>query len=135
MIRFVWNLRKLLFSDVVPVPDLIRSMCATITHRGPDDEGIYTAPHIGLGQRRLSIIDLRPTAAPPLPNEDESVWVVFNGEIYNFQTLREDLLEKGHRFRTNTDTEVIVHLYKEYGNAMLGPYAWHVCLRLVGRRP
>jgi asparagine synthase (glutamine-hydrolysing) len=90
-------------------------MCDTIRYRGPDDEGIYTAPHIGLGQRRLSIIDLRPEATAPLANEDQSVWIVFNGEIYNYRALRRDLLLSGHTFRTESDTEVIVHLYEQYG--------------------
>ncbi len=87
--------------------------------RGPDDEGVYTAPYVGLGQRRLSIIDLRRNACAPLHNEDESLWIVFNGEIYNFQELRGELLEKGHIFRTGTDTEVIIHLYEEYGTHCL----------------
>jgi asparagine synthase (glutamine-hydrolysing) len=94
-------------------------MTGAITHRGPDDEGIYTAPHIGLGQRRLSIIDLTPEACPPLPNEDRTVWLVLNGEIYNFQQLRKQLQERGHRFATNTDTEVIIHLYEDDGVACL----------------
>lgn len=94
---------------------LIARMCATLVHRGPDAEGIYTAPHVGLGQRRLSIIDLSPEAVAPLGNEDGSVWVTFNGEIYNFRKLRASLAERGHVFRTATDTEVIVHLYEEYG--------------------
>ena len=94
-------------------------MCKTIVHRGPDDEGIYTAPHIGLGQRRLSIIDLAPGACPPLSNEDRSVWLVFNGEIYNFQELRKQLQERGYRFATNSDTEVIIHLYEDEGVACL----------------
>ena len=94
-------------------------MCKTIVHRGPDDEGVYTAPHIGLGQRRLSIIDLAPGACPPLSNEDRTVWLVFNGEIYNFQKLRKQLQECGHRFATNTDTEVIIHLYEDEGVACL----------------
>lgn len=94
-------------------------MCRTISHRGPDDEGIYTAPHIGLGQRRLSIIDLASGACPPLANEDRTVWLVFNGEIFNFQELRKKLQKKGHRFSTNSDTEVIIHLYEEDGVACL----------------
>lgn len=93
---------------------LIAKMCDTLIHRGPDDEGVYTAPYVGLGQRRLSIIDLSKGAVGPLPNEDGSVWVTFNGEIYNFQALRANLVEKGHVFRTATDGEVIVHLYEEY---------------------
>jgi len=93
---------------------LIRNMLATIRHRGPDDEGVYSAPQIGLGHRRLSIIDLN-TGHQPICNEDGTVWIVFNGEIYNYQELRPFLLSRGHRFSTQTDTEVIVHLYEEFG--------------------
>jgi asparagine synthase (glutamine-hydrolysing) len=99
-------------------PALIRVMLDTIRHRGPDDEGVYTAPQVGLGHRRLSIIDLS-TGHQPLSNEDGTVWIVFNGEIYNFRELRALLLSKGHVFRTKTDTEVIVHLYEEFGPACL----------------
>ena len=106
---------KLIFKDSVPASDSIRAMCKTVVHRGPDDEGVYTAPHIGMGQRRLSIIDLTPGACPPLSNEDRTVWLVFNGEIYNFQELRKKLRERGHRFATNSDTEVIIHLYEDEG--------------------
>lgn len=108
---------KLIFKDSIPGPDSIRAMCKTIVHRGPDDEGIYTAPHIGLGQRRLSVIDLASGACPPLANEDRSVWLVFNGEIYNFQELRKRLQARGHQFATDTDTEVIIHLYEDEGVA------------------
>ncbi|HSF02354.1 MAG TPA: asparagine synthase (glutamine-hydrolyzing), partial [Solirubrobacterales bacterium] len=83
--------------------------------RGPDAQGIYTAPYVGLGQRRLSIIDLSDQAVAPLSNEDGSVWVTYNGEIYNFQELRASLTRRGHRFRTAGDTEVIAHLYEEHG--------------------
>ena len=103
--------------DRVP-PALLRAMLDTIRHRGPDDEGVYTAPQVGLGHRRLSIIDLN-TGHQPLSNEDGTVWIVFNGEIYNFRELRTLLLGKGHVFRTKTDTEVIVHLYEEFGSACL----------------
>jgi asparagine synthase (glutamine-hydrolysing) len=89
-------------------------MIATLAHRGPDGNGNYVKGPVGLGHTRLSIIDLA-TGAQPIANEDQSVWVVYNGEIYNFQKLREELLAKGHKFRTTTDTEVIVHLYEEYG--------------------
>jgi asparagine synthase (glutamine-hydrolysing) len=95
-------------------PDEIRAMCTALVHRGPDDEGHYVDDNVGLGMRRLSIIDLE-TGRQPIGNEDGSVWVVFNGEIYNFQELRGDLEAQGHRFSTGTDTEVIVHLYEEYG--------------------
>jgi asparagine synthase (glutamine-hydrolysing) len=106
---------KFIFSGAAPEPALVTKMSRTLVHRGPNGEGIYTGPYVGLGQRRLAIIDLAPEACPPLANEDETVWLVFNGEIYNFQTLRAALQDQGHRFRTNTDTEVIVHLYEEYG--------------------
>ena len=89
-------------------------MCNTIVHRGPDDDGFYCDREVGLGMRRLSIIDL-PSGRQPVRNEDGSVWVVFNGEIYNFQELRQQLQGRGHVFTTRTDTEVIVHLYEEYG--------------------
>ena len=93
---------------------LIRAMLETIRHRGPDDEGTYYGSQVGLGHRRLSIIDLN-TGHQPLSNEDGSVWIVFNGEIYNYQELRVFLLGKGHIFKTQTDTEVIIHLYEELG--------------------
>ncbi len=85
-----------------------------MAHRGPDDEGIFTQGRIGLGMRRLSIVDLA-TGHQPLGNEDGSVWVVFNGEIYNHRSQREPLIAKGHHYRTQSDTETIVHLYEEYG--------------------
>jgi asparagine synthase (glutamine-hydrolysing) len=93
-------------------------MADSIVHRGPDDEGFYFSGQVGLGFRRLSIIDLG-GGHQPLCNEDESVWIVFNGEIYNYQELRQFLLSKGHQFRTQSDTEVIVHLYEELGEACL----------------
>jgi asparagine synthase (glutamine-hydrolysing) len=89
-------------------------MCQSIVHRGPDDEGIYVHKGVGLGMRRLSIIDL-PGGRQPIHNEDETIWVVFNGEVYNFRELRAELERSGHHFYTNTDTEVIVHLYEELG--------------------
>ncbi|MEW6026948.1 MAG: asparagine synthase (glutamine-hydrolyzing) [Planctomycetota bacterium] len=98
-----------------PVPDdLIHRMCQTIVHRGPDSEGVYIQQSVAMGIRRLAIIDLQ-TGDQPIHNEDKSIWLVLNGEIYNFQPLREELLRKGHSFYTKTDTEVIVHLYEEYG--------------------
>jgi asparagine synthase (glutamine-hydrolysing) len=92
----------------------VRAMCDPIIHRGPDDEGIYVDGGCGIGMRRLSIIDLN-TGHQPISNEDGSVRVVFNGEIYNYQELRHDLATRGHRFVTETDTEALVHLYEEYG--------------------
>jgi asparagine synthase (glutamine-hydrolysing) len=93
----------------------IHRMCQAIVHRGPDDEGIFVKDGVGLGMRRLSIIDLA-GGHQPVFNEDRSVWVVFNGEIYNFPELRGELESRGHRFYTHTDTEVIVHLYEELGS-------------------
>jgi asparagine synthase (glutamine-hydrolysing) len=92
----------------------IHRMCQAIVHRGPDDEGIFVKGGTGLGMRRLSIIDLA-GGHQPVFNEDRSVWVVFNGEIYNFPELRAELEQRGHQFYTHTDTEVIVHLYEEMG--------------------
>ena len=99
---------------VVVQPALIRAMMDAIRHRGPDDEGLHIASEVGLGFRRLAIIDLN-SGHQPLSNEDGTIWIVFNGEIYNYQELRKFLLSKGHVFRTQTDTEVIVHLYEELG--------------------
>src|SRR5687768_13589290 len=92
----------------------IQAMCDVIRHRGPDDEGFRVNGRCAIGMRRLSIIDLS-TGHQPISNEDGSVWVVFNGEIYNFQELRETLLGQGHRFTTNSDTETLVHLYEQEG--------------------
>ena len=89
-------------------------MCRTIVHRGPDDEGIFAKGPAGLGMRRLSIIVLS-GVHQPIFNEDKSIWIVYNGEVYNFLELRPELERLGHRFATNSDTEVIVHLYEEYG--------------------
>lgn len=94
--------------------DELERMTNVIYRRGPDDEGYYINGNVGFGFRRLSIIDLH-TGHQPLCNEDGTIWIVFNGEIYNFQELRKDLILKGHQFKTKTDTEVIVHLYEEYG--------------------
>jgi len=93
---------------------LIERMTRTLHHRGPDDEGYYVSGPVALGHKRLSIIDLD-SGKQPISNETETVWVVLNGEIYNYQELRADLQRMGHRFKTETDTEVIVHLYEEYG--------------------
>jgi len=94
--------------------DEARVMCRALVHRGPDDEGVYLGRGVALGMRRLSIIDLA-TGDQPIRNEDGTVWVVFNGEIYNFAELRAELEGRGHAFYTSGDTETIVHLYEEYG--------------------
>ena len=94
----------------------LKAMSDTISHRGPDDDGFYTSGGAGLAHRRLSIIDLA-GGHQPLANEDDSVWIVFNGEIYNFEELNRRYLSSGHTFRTRSDTETIVHLYEELGEA------------------
>src|SRR4030095_11993312 len=93
-------------ADVSPV----RKTRAALKHRGPDDDGLWQSAGVCLGHQRLSIIDLK-TGHQPIRNEDRTIWIVFNGEIYNFRELRNELEAKGHRFYTRTDTEVIIHLY------------------------
>jgi asparagine synthase (glutamine-hydrolysing) len=100
--------------DVESSRALAHRMCDVIRHRGPDDEGLWVGEGVALGMRRLSIIDLS-TGRQPIHNEDRTVWVVFNGEIYNFRSLRRTLEEAGHVFYTSTDTEVIVHAYEQWG--------------------
>ncbi len=106
------------------------------THRGPDDSGLWErrfpdGGSIGLGSRRLAILDLSPDGHMPMSNEDGSVWITYNGEIYNFAELRRELEGKGHRFRSHTDTEAVVHLYEEYGvdclNRLNGMFAFAIC--------
>ena len=119
----------------------IESMCGAMVHRGPDDQGVYVSGDVGLGMRRLSIIDVE-HGQQPVSNEDGSIHVVFNGEIYNFQTLREQLIGRGHKLTTRSDTEVLVHLYEDLGagfvNHLRGMFAlalWDANSRqlLVGR--
>src|SRR6266403_4556613 len=121
------------FGDGAPVvlPD-IEQMTRTLVHRGPDDEGYHVSGALGLGFRRLSIIDLD-GGHQPMSDVEETVWVIFNGEIYNFKELRAELEKRGHRFRTKSDTEVIIHGYKEWGaevlnhlNGMFGLAIWDV---------
>ncbi len=92
----------------------LKAMVNTIYHRGPDEAGMAIHGNAALGMRRLSIIDLS-GGSQPIYNEDKSIWTVFNGEIYNFPELKKELTDKGHIFKTNTDTEVIVHGYEEWG--------------------
>src|SRR5512137_2137473 len=89
--------------------DVLEGMLSAIAHRGPDDQGVWLGPGAGLGMRRLAIIDLA-GGRQPMSNEDGSLWIVFNGEIYNHRMLRTDLEAKGHTFRTRSDTEAILHL-------------------------
>jgi asparagine synthase (glutamine-hydrolysing) len=102
------------YSERQPELELLKRMTGVIHHRGPDDSGFFVEERVGLGFRRLSIIDLA-EGHQPLSNEDESLWIIFNGEIYNYRALRDQLVARGHTFKTHTDTEVIVHLYEEYG--------------------
>lgn len=94
---------------------LLRQMCTVLRHRGPDDEGVWTDGVAGLGQRRLAIIDLSPAGRQPMSNETGTIWITFNGEVYNFPELRKMLEKQGHRFHSRTDTETVVHLYEEKG--------------------
>src|SRR5436309_15776850 len=112
--------------------ETIVRMARSIAHRGPDDEGFFIAGPVGLGFRRLSIIDLA-GGHQPMSDAEETVWIIFNGEIYNYKEQRAELQSKGHRFRTNSDTEVIIHGYKQWGtdvfnhlNGMFGLAIWDV---------
>jgi asparagine synthase (glutamine-hydrolysing) len=98
--------------------DLVHRMCEVIAHRGPDDEGLWADERATLGMRRLSIIDLS-TGYQPIHNEDRTVWVVFNGEVYNYRELRRDLEARGHQFYTSSDTETIVHAYEQWGQGAI----------------
>lgn len=132
------------FGDLEPVSHRdIGEMTRTLVHRGPDDEGYHIAGPLGFGFRRLSIIDLD-GGHQPMSDQDESVWVIFNGEIYNFPELRCELEGYGHVFRTNSDTEVIIHGYKQWGdevlnrlNGMFGLAIWDVRQRrlILARDP
>ena len=119
--------------------DILR-MCNAIAHRGPDDWGTFVEGGVGLGMRRLSIVDLA-GGHQPMSNEDGSVVVVFNGEIYNFPSLHDEIVSQGHRFKTRCDTEALVHLYEEYGEGMVarlrgmfGFAIWDRTRRRLGRR-
>jgi asparagine synthase (glutamine-hydrolysing) len=98
-----------------PSATTLKGMSDRIAHRGPDDSGLYTAPGVGLAHRRLSIIDLSVQGHQPMSNMDGSVWITYNGEIFNFEEIADGLRKKGHEFKSRSDTEVIVHAYEEYG--------------------
>src|SRR5512136_2574660 len=102
-------------TEAAPIQEAtLRQMLAMLRHRGPDQFGIYLDSQVGLGNARLSIIDLS-SGQQPIANEDQTLWIVFNGEIFNYVELRPELEARGHHFATNSDTEVILHLYEEYG--------------------
>src|SRR5258708_39897583 len=106
----------ILHFDGTPVStECLHAMARAIAHRGPDAEGYYNVGPVGLAHRRLAIIDLSPDGVQPMSNEDESIWVVFNGEIYNYLSVRAELETRGHLFHSHTDTEAIVHAYEECG--------------------
>lgn len=94
---------------------ILETMIGALQHRGPDAQGIKVMGNVGLGHSRLSIIDLSEAANQPMSNEDDTIWLVYNGEFYTFQSYRENLIQKGHHFNSNTDSEVLLHLYEEYG--------------------
>ena len=128
-------------SNFIPTDDILKLMGDVTIHRGPDDSGSYVEKGLGIGMRRLSIIDLE-GGHQPLSNEDQTLWLVCNGEIYNFRELREDLQARGHKFKTGSDSEVILHLYEEYGddfvlhlNGMFGFALWDTQRKrlLIGR--
>jgi asparagine synthase (glutamine-hydrolysing) len=98
-----------------PEQSLLKRMTQAIAHRGPDSDGFHIEAGIGLGMRRLAIVDVT-GGDQPIANEDESLWIIFNGESHNFPELHASLVQKGHTFRTRTDTECILHLYEEYGD-------------------
>lgn len=120
-------------------PRLLEGMAGDLARRGPDGQGTFISPRsssfaAGLAHTRLSIIDLSPAGAQPMPNEDGSVLINFNGEIYNFQELRSELQAKGHRFRSRTDTETIIHGYEEYGDGIIGRLNGMFALALLDLR-
>ena len=106
------------FDFAEPDPELLHKMLDTMVLRGPDGRDIFINYNTGIGHTRLSVIDLE-TGGQPICNEDATLWVVCNGEIFNYRDLRRMLLERGHQFRTQSDTEVILHLYEECGSAFL----------------
>lgn len=105
-------------SNHIVEPDVLQKMIASIHHRGPDESGIYLDDHIGLAHARLSIIDLE-NGIQPISNEDETLWIIYNGEVFNYDELKKGLKKSGHQFKTQTDTEVILHLYEEKGAGCL----------------
>ena len=104
--------------DYEDTDKILGEMMDRIVHRGPDSEGRYTDDDIAMGFRRLSIIDITESGDQPIFNEDRSLVLMFNGEIYNYREIREELISKGHIFTTNTDSEVLVHGYEEYGEEL-----------------
>src|SRR5438105_5222826 len=119
--------------EFTPTLDTVRLMCDQIVHRGPDEQGTWVEGSIGLGMRRLSIIDLT-GGSQPIYNEDQSILTVFNGEIYNFLELRKELETQGHKFYSHSDTEVLVHLYEEFGNNFVSRLRGMFALAIYDKR-
>jgi asparagine synthase (glutamine-hydrolysing) len=114
------GLAGILYGDGTPVAaDVLRAMAGALSHRGPDDEGFHQDGPLGFAHRRLSILDLTAAGHQPMSNEDGTVWLVYNGQLFGFEPVREWLLGRGHRFRSRTDTEILVHLYEEKGDAFV----------------
>jgi len=113
---------------------IVRKMCDLQTHRGPDDEGVISLGHVCLGSNRLSIIDLSQAGHMPMADSEENLWIVYNGETYNFQTLREELIRCGHEFRSKTDTEVVLHAFKEWGEQCFERFAGMFAFGIYDRR-
>ncbi|MGD2253560.1 MAG: asparagine synthetase B, partial [Anaerolineales bacterium] len=103
-------------------------------HRGPDGDGCFVAGPVGLGHRRLAIIDLSAAANQPLSNQAGDLWIVYNGEVYNFESLRDDLEKKGHLFKTRTDSEVVLHAYEEWGEACVDRFNGMFAFAILDRR-
>ncbi|MFA5197623.1 MAG: asparagine synthase (glutamine-hydrolyzing) [Patescibacteria group bacterium] len=121
------------FNNITPDRELIKNMAHELRHRGPDGDGFYFDDHVALGHRRLAIIDLSENGKQPMSNEDGSIWMIFNGEIYNYKDIKNDLKSKGHKFKSDTDCEVVIHAYEEYGpdfvklfNGMWAFVIWNV---------
>src|SRR5512134_570848 len=105
--------------DDIDAEARVRAMCGLLAHRGPDDEGVATVGRACLGARRLSIIDVSAAGHMPMSDESRRWWIVYNGEIYNFLPIREELIALGHSFHSRTDTEVVLHAYMEWGTSCL----------------
>ncbi|RPJ83994.1 MAG: asparagine synthetase B, partial [Acidobacteria bacterium] len=112
----------------------VTRMCGIQHHRGPDDSGVTAVGNAVLGSNRLSIIDLSPAGHMPMSNEDETLWIVYNGEIFNFQDLRAQLVRAGHTFRSRTDTEVVLHAYEEWGTDCFSRFTGMFGLALYDRQ-
>ena len=107
---------------------IVGRMCDLQNHRGPDDDGVISLGHVCLGSNRLSIIDLSQAGHMPMSDAEENLWIVYNGETYNFQALREELVRYGHEFRSKTDTEVVLARFQAMGRGVFRAVRRHVCL-------